>query len=310
MSGLGNLPQSSVSGEPGSTGREVFEDSTATGPAAQFRSEEGQHHGTAGDAVGVGSTARVGESNEKYSAGLGNAGQTGGLTGAAQAIGQEHSHHSHHSHHHERQEHSHHHGASGITPGSTSAIGDSYGSNPTGNTGRDHDRVGDLAQNSAQYDRTGVDGPTTGGAAGTDRFDTDKGVDRTGATGNSFGARDDYPVHDTTERAEGKSKGGLSGVLATSDKDFTGRDRTGPVGGAYSDTQGNFQGNTSGPGGNSALTGREGNVENNPVAQAKSATDGTHSSTTGTHTGTGAVDEHGEPHKAGLMEKVKHAVGM
>jgi hypothetical protein len=30
---------------------------------------------------------------------------------------------------------------------------------------------------------------------------------------SSFGARDDYPVHDTTERAEGKGLGGVGGIV-------------------------------------------------------------------------------------------------
>ena len=55
--------------------------------------------------------------------------------------------------------------------------------------------------------------------------------------------------------------------LGTSDKDFTGRDRLGT--GAYVDDKGVFSENTHGPGSKSALTGREGDISKNPVAQGK-----------------------------------------
>ena len=93
--------------------------------------------------------------------------------------------------------------------------------------------------------------------------------------------------------------------LGTSDKDFTNRDRKGT--GAYADTHGHFQLNQSGPAGNTALTGREGNPETNPVAQAQAR---------GDNAGTGAtriesresLDEEGKPKKKGFMEKVKEAL--
>jgi len=301
-----SAPISLESGEPGSTGREVFEDSTASGPGAKYQSDE--HHGTSGDSVGVASQANTGGN-----LGMADGAVTGGALppvgstygtgqGHTQPQGNEHEgHHHHHHHHHHNQANQ----ASGIEPAGESQIGDSYGSNPTGNTNAAFDRTGNLDQNAALYERTGTGGPITGGAAGTDRFDSDRGVNRTGATGNS----DAYPdLKESTTRAEGKSSGGVMGVLATSDKDFTGRDRTGPLGGAYSDTHGNFQGNTSGPGGHSALTGREGNVENNPVAQAKSRVEGENTTGAGAGTGTGAAVS-SEPKKEGLMEKIKHAVG-
>lgn len=290
MSNIENKIQSFVSGEPGSTGREVFEDSTATGPPEHLRENNGRAHGTAGGAVGVGSEAREFLQGQSGHQGL---------------EGHRHEGHHHEGHHHENhgqqglsgvlgQGHSD--NRTGITPSHQSNIGDSYGSNPIGNTGRDHD----LKERAALSGRTGNDGPISGGAAGTDRFDTDRGVDRTGATGNSFGARDDYPVHDTDERAHNKSSGGIAGVLATSDKDFTGRDRTGGPGGAYA----NIEGNNAGPGGNTALTGREGNRENNPVAQAEHTGVG--------HSGTAPHGSQtvGENEKPGLLEKVKHAVGL
>jgi len=152
------------------------------------------------------------------------------------------------------------------------------------------------------YERTTDQGPVTTGAAGTDRFDTQ-------ATGQS------YPdIQESTTRAEGKSSGagsGLMGIIGTSDKDFTGRDRLGGASGAYADTEGRFANNTTGPGGNSALTGREGTIENNPVAQASgkmsSANDSDLVSSTGQGTGKdeNMLDEHGAAPKQGFAEKLK-----
>jgi hypothetical protein len=69
--------------------------------------------------------------------------------------------------------------------------------------------------------------------------------------------------------------------MGTSDKDFLSRDRKGE--GAYADTHGVTEVNSSGPKGNPALTGREGNVAENPVAQKHGmAGDHAHDSTTGT----------------------------
>jgi hypothetical protein len=99
----------------------------------------------------------------------------------------------------------------------------------------------------------------------------------------------------------------LTSQLNTTDKEFFGRDRTGPAGGAYGDETGAFKGNTSGPGGNTALTGREGNQENNPVAQAKSQAgkdvDDVHGA--GSHAGTATHDTH---EKKGIVEKIKDAI--
>jgi hypothetical protein len=86
----------------------------------------------------------------------------------------------------------------------------------------------------------------------------------------------------------------LTQQLGTSDKDFTGRERQGGTMGAYADSHGTMEGNTSGPKGNTALTGREGNLDENPVAQAKSRETGS------TATGHAAEGEH-----KGLMDKVK-----
>jgi hypothetical protein len=129
-------------------------------------------------------------------------------------------------------------------------------------------------------------------------FDTD----RSGATGNSYGATDSYP--DLEETKSRKGTGGIGGIvsllntpqwriadcqLGTSDKDFTANpSRTGK--GAYNDDDAHFKTNTDGPSGHSALTGREGTTHKNPVAQAKGEAG---------HAETG----HGE--KKGLMEKVK-----
>lgn len=171
--------------------------------------------------------------------------------------------------------------------------GDSYGSRGSG-----FDKTGNLDQEAHKYESTGAGGPTTTGAANTDKFDTD----RSGATGNSYGATDSYPDLDHTESRKGT--GGVAGIvsilvhrvvshtdvkLGTKDSEFTANpSRTGK--GAYTDDDAHFKTNTDGPSGHSALTGREGTTEHNPVAQAK----------TGEH-GTGAHDHE----KKGLVEKVK-----
>lgn len=90
--------------------------------------------------------------------------------------------------------------------------------------------------------------------------------------------------------------------------------------GAYADSDGPVEGNTSGPKGHTALTGREGNLAENPVAQAKSrgtdettgtsVNDGVHK----THDPVGSHETHadraghaGEGEHKGFMEKVKDA---
>jgi hypothetical protein len=108
----------------------------------------------------------------------------------------------------------------------------------------------------------------------------------------------------------------LTPQLGTSDKDFAGRDRLGE--GAYADTHGAFSSNTTGPKGNTALTGREGNVEKNPVAQAQSTDPGVGARSAGAPVGAGAGtrgDTQSQSHAAtagekegehkGLMDKVK-----
>ena len=80
--------------------------------------------------------------------------------------------------------------------------GDSYGSRGSG-----IDRTGNLDQDAHKYESTGAGGPTTGGAANTDKFDTD----RSGATGNSYGATDSYPDLEHTESRKGT--GGLKGLV-------------------------------------------------------------------------------------------------
>lgn len=104
--------------------------------------------------------------------------------------------------------------------------------------------------------------------------------------------------------------------LGTSDKDFlSNRDRI-ATGGAYNDDNAHFKSNTSGPGGNSALTGREGTLENNPVAQAQSRGENAGATAGGaglSHGGQGVgvhegVDEHGNTQKKGILEKVKEAL--
>jgi len=81
----------------------------------------------------------------------------------------------------------------------------------------------------------------------------------------------------------------LTMQLGTKDSEFTANpSRTGK--GAYTDDDARYKTNTDGPSGHSALTGREGTTEHNPVAQTK-----------GNEHGTGA-NEH---EKKGLVEKVK-----
>lgn len=82
--------------------------------------------------------------------------------------------------------------------------GDSYGSRGTG-----FDKTGHLDQHAHKYESTGPGGPTTGGAANTDKFDTD----RSGATGNSYGATDSYPDLEHTESRKGT--GGIGGIVSS-----------------------------------------------------------------------------------------------
>ena len=99
--------------------------------------------------------------------------------------------------------------------------------------------------------------------------------------------------------------------LGTSEKDFTGRDRLPGSQSAYTDTQGLYKLNTSGPGGKSALTGREGNFEDNPVAKATGAgagTDGVGAAGVGTGRTETRHASAGSPTKRGFVQKVKDAL--
>jgi len=204
-----------------------------------------------------------------------------------------------------------------------SGLGHNTGSSHTGtglgsnsglghNTGSDHNRVGELSQDAHRYESTGASGPTTHGAAGTDRFDTGK---HHNTTGTGLTGTTDHGLHEGHGREE-KGTGGIGGLLTTTDKDFLGnRDRIAKDG-AYVDTDKYAQQNTSGPGGNSALTGREGTTSANPVAQAQA-----HGANVGPNaghqsglshgaagTGVADVDEHGNPKKKGIVEKIKDAI--
>ncbi|WRT66135.1 uncharacterized protein IL334_003088 [Kwoniella shivajii] len=179
----------------------------------------------------------------------------------------------------------------------------SHGGHHTGSGLTGSDKVGNLGQNSADYERTGAGGPISGGAAGTDRFDSDR-HHNTGATGRHTGESIENQTGTGGNGGNSASFGGALGSLGTSNDEFIGKDRR--SGGAYADTEGTFKNNTSGPGGNTALTGREGTTDQNPVAQAKSAGHEVGSGPTGAtsaHTGTGA--EGVEPHKKGIVEKIK-----
>jgi hypothetical protein len=93
--------------------------------------------------------------------------------------------------------------------------------------------------------------------------------------------------------------------VGTSSKDFTGRDRLGDTSGAYADTHGRFQGNANTQG--TALTGREGNIANNPVAQAQSRSGDATGPGTVAGTGTATGEEEGHE-KKGFVQKVKDAL--
>lgn len=328
MSHLKDQIQALSSGEPGTTGREPFEDGTASNPNAQFSStgttegtgiiagsgltgqghehghhhhQHGEHHGSgltgagagAGVGAGVGSGPEaghhghghdgkysgVGEHNGGQYGGIANVGNTGSNTGSGHGNT----------------------GSSGIGSGLDDRHAPARREGGTGTEDYENDRIGALGQGQAGYERTGAGGPATSGAPGTDRFDSDASHSnsRPGVGNTREGA-----AGDVTERAHDKGTGGIGGILGTTDKEFTGRDRLGGAGGAYGDEAAHFKGNTSGPAGNTALTGREGTQENNPVAQAKS------------RAGEDIHDIHGAPNpgvgstahpdqKKGIVEKIK-----
>jgi hypothetical protein len=86
--------------------------------------------------------------------------------------------------------------------------GDSYGARGSG-----IDRTGPLDQEAHKYESTGAGGPTSSGAAGTDRFDVSR--DRSGATGDSYGATDSYPEYKEGEKdANKKGSGGIGGLVS------------------------------------------------------------------------------------------------
>ncbi|WVQ99195.1 hypothetical protein IAU59_006327 [Kwoniella sp. CBS 9459] len=334
-----HLVNAFTSGQPGTTGREPFEQPIGTHEHGHHGHQHGAstgasglagegytgaQHGTAPGAGGVGSgntTSNYGNEGREF--------QSGGLSGT-------HGHHSHDNQGHIGGVGSRTGGAGGLGAAAGGAedyvrshggakdgsVVDDYnrGNSGSGITGsRDvGDRTGNLNQGGALYERTTDQGPVTSGAAGTDRFDSDRhhsSRDTTGSSGPGFtdtaartGASGHTGQSETSRAVEAsganKDGGGLS-AFTTTDNEFTGKDRSHKAGnlGAYADTEGPFQGNTSGPGGNTALTGREGNPENNPVARAKSSgeTVGDAPSGTSSHPG---VDESAH-HNKGIVEKIK-----
>ncbi|ODO08013.1 hypothetical protein I350_03596 [Cryptococcus amylolentus CBS 6273] len=205
----------------------------------------------------------------------------------------------------------------GNQPGSGHTGQGVSGGTRTAGEGASTDKVGKQGQNAAAYERSTTEGPVTGGAAGTDRFDTDKSSSSHGgvkgaAAGAAAGAAGgaatgqvlfhinrDCKTHNydgTTGSHSGLSgsedpnkqqSGGAKGIFTTSDKDFTNNERLGK--GAYEDSNAAVQNNTSGPGGNPALTGREGNSRTNPVSGETGLSHTSSSHTSGHHgTATGA----------------------
>jgi len=259
------------SGGLNTTGREPFE--TPYGDNTQPGTGAGTGIGT-GSGVDQPTTGRYGQVGDTQ----GNIGVTGG----------EHHGHSHHQHHHERQEHSHHHQGQGV---GGAPIGDSYGANPTTQSGYS-DRIGGLDQNIGNYERTGAGGPATSGAAGTDRFD-----DRSGVTGDSYGSRSSYPTdHDnlTGERKDGAVSGAAAvqpgpgqSAIGTNDKEFYDPTR-GTAGGAWSDSNATAK---------TALTGREGSANATNV--------GRDSTNTGANAADNTYDGEADKPKTGFISKLK-----
>ncbi|WWC70426.1 uncharacterized protein I206_104377 [Kwoniella pini CBS 10737] len=349
-----------TSGQPGTTGREPFEEDRGEGNPYHRQHEHGQgvtgssgtgHHaiGTGSDLIGKSSTGTGNERDINSGEGLrsheqnpSRFGQDAGAVGAGAGIataGYEADKHSgHHHHHHSGQGHdSTHTGLTGTTgvgsrgdnvdyPSTGSGLGSGGTAGGAGITAGTHaghhhgagDRTGNLGQDSALYERTGPGGPVTGGAAGTDRFDSDRhhtrGSDIAGTTPASNTTDDSGTGEHGRENLSRTS--GAGGILGTSDKDFVGRDRKAGTGalGAYADESGPFKGNTSGPGGNTALTGREGTnpSADNPVARAKSAGQEVGSAPEGTSTHPGVAQDISAEHETGekksLFQKIKDAI--
>ncbi|KAK4684457.1 hypothetical protein P7C73_g5720, partial [Tremellales sp. Uapishka_1] len=312
-----DAPNTYNSGGPTTTGREPFE--TPYGDNTQSNTG-------AGTGTGVGTGA-----NQPTTGQYGEIGREGNVG----VVGGEGHHHHHHHKHHEGQ-------TTGVPGGQKThgadhvhdefcghersglgAAGQSYGADHVhdndcghlpkdglgkeGNIGFDRTtRVGDLEQNMSNYETTGSRGPTTEGAAGTDRFD----VDRSSSGAPGYG-NESYIEQPGQTGQKSSAVEGVRSAFTTSDKEFTNRGETGT--GAYQDTDRTFNSNTSGPGGNSALTGREGNFEKNPVS---GVTGGTDTSNTGSGvTGNSSVRndvnaaKHDETSEGGLMGKIKHALG-
>ena len=61
------------------------------------------------------------------------------------------------------------------------------------------------------YERTGTDGPVTGGAAGTDRFDSDR--DHSRSSGLTSG-HDRTDNDENSRRREGGGTGGVGGIVS------------------------------------------------------------------------------------------------
>ena len=70
-----------------------------------------------------------------------------------------------------------------------------------------------MGQNQHLYERTGDQGPVTTGAAGTDRFDSTGTTGTTGASSGDVGYAG-VGQQEATQRAEGKSSGGVAGIVS------------------------------------------------------------------------------------------------
>nr|ODN82524.1 hypothetical protein L203_05332 [Cryptococcus depauperatus CBS 7841] len=360
MSGIKQKIQETLhSGAPGTTGREPFEDSTATGNLPPGAAQGGTHTSTAyatgneqGRGSGFGQDVR-GIDSQHHGANLGSEGQFGqtginpGLGNSAgnnYGTGTQDAYGTHHGRdaaigtggigagvaglaQHEQNKHAGahtttglgsagynqsgtHHGGATVADysknhgGTYGSQGENYGSGNSafdtnravgGNT-HPTDKIGHLGENAALYERSTDRGPLTGGAPGTERFDTDKHrttQSNTGLTGHGTGKTHNYDgtlPHSGSEDPAKQQSGGVAGIFTTSGQDFT--SNTNRLGkGAYEDDQGVFKSNQSGPEGRSALTGREGNNAINPVSgtipSERSYHDvtglGTHGSSTGAY---------------------------
>lgn len=105
--------------------------------------------------------------------------------------------------------------------------GSGYDSNQGDSSRYGNDRVGALGQNSAAYERTGAEGPATHGAAGTDRFDTDRSREGNAASGAGFGPGGERHTeyggntatgyggdNDVDKRQKAEGTGGIGGLVS------------------------------------------------------------------------------------------------